>query len=31
VLQEGGYATEALGENARRWLSGAMGPDGAAD
>ncbi len=20
VLQEGGYATEALGENARRWL-----------
>ena len=26
VLQEGGYATDALGENARRWLSGAMGP-----
>src|SRR5690606_28203215 len=22
VLQEGGYAVEALGENARRWLHG---------
>jgi len=22
VLQEGGYASDALGENARRWLRG---------
>ena len=29
VLQEGGYATEELGENARRWLHGIrpIGPD----
>lgn len=26
VLQEGGYATEALGENARRWLEGIIAP-----
>ena len=26
VLQEGGYATEELGENARRWLEGVRPP-----
>jgi acetoin utilization deacetylase AcuC-like enzyme len=27
VLQEGGYATEELGENARRWLLGVNSPE----
>ena len=27
VLQEGGYATEELGENARRWLFGVSSPE----
>ncbi len=27
VLQEGGYATAELGENARRWLSGVSSPE----
>jgi len=27
VLQEGGYATEELGENARRWLIGVSSPE----
>jgi acetoin utilization deacetylase AcuC-like enzyme len=27
VLQEGGYATEELGENARRWLLGVSSPE----